>query len=184
MQGENYLEESVTMTDEARSGGKTKYVMANVVSYVSVVIAAISIIIVLISQFSLWLFLIPTAACIAVFVIFRMRRDRYVFECDYIFVDGSLRIAKVLNGRSRKALCIIDCTTIVQAGKIESEGYKRYSTMKDLKPVMATPNVGYLDDEIFYLFYEDNGQRKLVLIQPSNMLMLAISKAAKKNIFV
>lgn len=182
MQEENYCEESVAMEESVYLKGKKKYLVLNILSYLSIVLVIISLFFLLITAFTLWIFAIPAVVFAAAFFVLRYRRERSIYDFDYVLVDGSMRIAKVLNGKNRKPVVVFDCKDIEKAGKLDSEDYHRYENMIE-KPVVATPNLGLRDEKMYYIYFSGESGKGLVIFEPSSVLMLAIAKSAGKSIF-
>lgn len=178
---EDFLEE--TVTTEEIDKAKKKMLIVRIISYVFITIAVFFYFLVFISpDAALLIFsLISGSSFLACGIYLKIRKERYVLDFDYTFISGSLRIAKVFNGKKRKPVLAIDDKDIETVGKIGSEEYNKISANKSLKPVICTPN---LNDEgrLFYVYGAVNGEKKLIILQCSEKMIVLLVKYAGKRI--
>ena len=123
------------------------------------------------------------AGSIFLFFVLRRRRNDCILEFDYSFVSGSLRIAKVMNHIRRKPVIAIECSDIEAMDNVETDNFKRYETMKDVKKVVVTPNVGEEEARIIYIYGKFKGVSTLLLIEPSDMLLHLIKRSSRRVMF-
>lgn len=110
---------------------------------------------------------------------------RFALSFDYTFVSGSVRIAKVLNGVKRKPVVNFDSSSIIQLGLVGSETYEKYASQKEFKKIFATPNSELADDEnkdFYYLAATVEGEKKLVIIECTELYLVNILKFSNKSI--
>lgn len=115
------------------------------------------------------------------YFIFRSKKNSYNVFYDYTFISGELRIAKVLNGIKRKPVAKILTTDIQVLGKESSDNFLRYKTMKELKNIIATPNWG-ISEDVYFMVCNCNGERTLLLFEPSQTLLIHIKRFAGRTI--
>lgn len=124
--------------------------------------------------------LVICAIFYGIYIYLRLKKHKYLVDYDYTFVSGELRIAKVLNGIKRKLVAKIDCKDIFAMGKKSSNGFLRYKTMPDIKILTATPNElsQDADETIYFMGCTYNGQKTLIIFEPSNNLLYNIKRFA------
>ncbi len=114
------------------------------------------------------------------FAVFRRKKNNCNLEYDYTFISGSLRIAKVINNSRRKPVLAFDCSEIEALNSIQHEQYPRYETMAGIKKIVATPNLLEDDSKITFIFCKIGGTPHLILIEPSDVLIILIRRSSRK----
>lgn len=125
--------------------------------------------------------LIFMAGVYTLYFVFRSKKNSYNVFYDYTFVSGELRIAKVLNGVKRKPVAKVVARDISVLGKVSSDNFLRYKSMKDLRNIVATPNVN-VSDNVYFMVCSCNGERTLLLFEPSQTLLIYIKRFAGRTI--
>ncbi len=125
--------------------------------------------------------LVFAAGFYTLYFVFRSKKNSYNVFYDYTFVSGELRIAKVLNGVKRKPMAKIDARDISVLGKASSDNFMRYKSMRELKNIVATPNVD-VSENLYFMVCTYNGERTLLLFEPSQTLLIYIKKFAGRTI--
>lgn len=189
-----FLEESIGPTDSTKAGRKYKTAkMLSLMFLVSAIFFTVLLFMVFsmpfnegVSPLDYFLFnLLPVIImCFisyALYIVFRIKKHTYLVDYDYTFITGELRIAKVLNGLKRRPVAKIDCANISVLGKITSDKYLRYKTMPGIKLITATPNADSAVDEVYFAVCMYNGNKTILLFQPSQAMVYNIKKFAGRG---
>lgn len=121
-------------------------------------------------QFSvgtLALFVLSAAAA----VFFYFAKDEMKVEYEYTFTNGTLDFAKVLRGARRKELGSMTVANVAACGHVAHPSFKRYLSMRD-----ADRKNWFLnrDGNLFYFYYEKEGRKHIIVIEPSEELVQLI----------
>lgn len=108
-------------------------------------------------------------------------KNRLYIDYDYTFVSGSIRIAKVIKNVKRKFLLSFDYNAIERLGKYGSETYTSYEKMPGIKKIILTSNVVAEEGkEFYYLVINHEDNKKLLILECTEMFMVNILKFANK----
>ena len=124
------------------------------------------------------IFAVFTIVSLVLFFVFRNKRVSSICSYDYTFVSGSLRIAKVLKEIKRKPVISIECENISVMDKVSSPAFDRYSSMGG-KKIIATPNVDNEDDQLWFAYFEQEGQKYFMVFEPSETLRVHIKRYSR-----
>lgn len=152
---------------------KRRRLLQEVVYYVSLVVMAMAAIYALymvqwlLIQFDLTALVITLltagmAVCLYIF------RDRLRTEYEYTFTNGILDFAQVFNNKKRKNLGGILCEKVEAFGKVRGSAFNRYATMRDVKHTRWFLN---RDAELYYFFFQKEGNKRLIVFEPSEKLV-------------
>lgn len=115
--------------------------------------------------------LLMIAACVLTF----LYKDRIKTEYEYTFTNGVLDFAKVFNNRKRKALGTMNVRNVEALGMVSSGSFNRYLSMPGIKRINWFIN---RDAELFYLYFQKDGAKSLMVIEPSEAMRTMIIRAA------
>ena len=127
--------------------------------------------------------LLPMLAFIPSGIIFGRLKNRFYIEYDYTFVSGSLRISKIIKNVKRKAVVNFDVSSIEKLGKYGSNTYTKYEIMPGINKLFLTSNTESAEGkEFYYLVVNYSGDKKLLILECTETLMVNILKFANKTI--
>lgn len=97
-----------------------------------------------------------------------LRNDRLKTEFEYTFTNGALDFAMVFNNKKRKNLGTLNVRTIDAFGKVNSDQFQRYVSMKDVKQDRWFLNRGA---ELYYFYFKKNDNKRLIIFEPSEEMV-------------
>ena len=107
-------------------------------------------------------------------------RSLIKIDFDISFTNGFVEIARVANNIRRKELCRFYMKEVEAGGYTDSQAYKRYASMKDLKKYKAVLNA---DAETFFLYVRTAEKAALVTFEANNQELLNLMyKYNPKNV--
>ncbi|MHC1785494.1 MAG: hypothetical protein AB9880_00280 [Christensenellales bacterium] len=115
-----------------------------------------------------------TVLMIASAVFIFLFKDRIRTEYEYTFTNGVMDFAKVFNNRKRKTLGTMNVRNVEACGMVRSGSFQRYLKMPGIKRLNWFIN---RDAELFYFYYQKDGAKSLMIIEPSTALRDLILKA-------
>ena len=121
-------------------------------------------------------YLIPIAQVIifgGVAALLFLYRDRIRTEYEYTFTNGQMDFAQVFNNKKRKALGTMNVRNVEACGLVSSGSFQRYISMPDLKRTNWFLN---RDSELLYFYFQKNGQKRIIIIEPSEEMVANIRK--------
>lgn len=108
---------------------------------------------------------------------FGKMKNRFYVDYDYVFVSGSIRIAKVIKNIKRKPVMQFDISAIEKMGKYGSDTYTQYEKMPSIKKYILTSNTTPVDDkDFYYLVVNVDETKNLLLMECSETFMATILK--------
>ncbi len=100
-------------------------------------------------------------------------------EYDYILIDGQMRIVKVINRSKRRIFTTINFADVESVGRLDCDAYERYAQSKEIKKQFAICD--YENEEnIAYIYYNKDGAKFLMHIEPNDELVLAIKRSVPR----
>ncbi len=124
--------------------------------------------------------IVLTLLMIASAVLLFLYKDRIRTEFEYTFTNGVLDFAKVFNNRKRKALGTMNLKNVEAVGMVNSGSFQRYLSMPGIKRLNWFVN---RDADLFYLFFQKDGAKSLLVMEPSEGLRGMIVQAAGQGKF-
>ena len=193
---EVFYEESAELQDTKRA--KRRYVLMTVFMWVSFVLSALLLFLLLWSPAGqpAPAYILMGSIIVMFFVfgfVYRSKRDAYYLDFDYTFVTGSVRIAKIIHSKKRRALIKFEASEIIQLGKVGSDSYNKLEKSPDTKKLFATGNETPAEGKDFYYIFvnaptrkeEKKGKpfkKKLVLLECTETLMVHVMKFAQRGV--
>lgn len=107
--------------------------------------------------------LLMAGSCVLLF----LYKDRIRTEYEYTFTNGVMDFAKVFNNRKRKALGTMNIRNVEACGLVSSGSFHRYVSMQGVKRINWFLN---RDAELFYFFFQKDGKKSLMVIEPSETM--------------
>ena len=97
-----------------------------------------------------------------------MVHDRFLTEFEYTFTNGALDFAEVYNNKKRKALGSLNVKNIEAFGKVNSDRFKRYLNMPEVKRMNWFLN---REAELYYFYFSKDNNRKMIILEPSEQMV-------------
>ena len=94
-------------------------------------------------------------------------------EYDYYILGDTFRIVKVINRIKRKKMIELSMSSFAVVGLVESDSFDRYSGDKSTKQVNAFCE----ENDLIYLYVNDSGEKKLIVIESDDKFLLELRKA-------
>lgn len=91
-------------------------------------------------------------------------RRRLLTYYDYTFIGGEVRIVKVINGKTRRLFCVINCRDVFQIGREGSESFESLSAAPNVKKRYATAN-GKNVEGLYYVALSSNGEKSVIIME-------------------
>ncbi len=113
-------------------------------------------------------------------VLLFLKKDEIRTEYEYTITNASLDFAKVFNNKKRKALGTMNLKNVEACGKVSSGSFHRYITMPQIKRTNWFLN---READLFYLYYTKNGEKRIIVIEPSEELVTMIRRAVQPGVF-
>ncbi len=124
--------------------------------------------------------IVVTLLLIASTVLLFLYKDRIRTEYEYTFTNGVLDFAKVFNNRKRKALGTMNVRNVEAVGMVRSGSFQRYLKMPGIKRINWFLN---RDAELFYMYFQKDSVKSLMVIEPSDTMREMIVRAAGQGKF-
>ena len=102
-----------------------------------------------------------------------LRIDRLKTEFEYTFTNGALDFAMVFNNKKRKNLGTLNVRNVDAFGKVNSEQFQRYVSMKDVKQDRWFLN---REAELYYFYFQKDNNKRLIVIEPSEEMVKNIQQ--------
>ena len=125
---------------------------------------------------ALALFLVFGAAAVLIF----LRRDRVRTEYEYTFTNGQMDFAQVYNNKKRKGLGTMNLKNVEACGLVSSGSFHRYISMPGIQRTNWFLN---RDAELLYFFFQKEGKKRIIIIEPSQEMMDMIKKALPQGVW-
>lgn len=106
--------------------------------------------------------------CAGIAVYTYLIHDRFMTEYEYTFTNGALDFAEVYNNKKRKALGSLNVKNIEAFGRVNSERFKRYLNMPDVKRMNWFLN---REAELYYFYFSKDNNRRMIILEPSEEMV-------------
>ncbi|MGI6237964.1 MAG: DUF6106 family protein [Candidatus Excrementavichristensenella sp.] len=110
---------------------------------------------------------------LALFLCLR-NKDNLKTEFEYTFTNGDLDVSKVMNNRKRKYLTCLNMKNVDAAGPVNSEGFRRLVSMKDVKKHNWFVN---REAKLYYFYFTKNQVKHLMVVELSDEMVAMVNKA-------
>ena len=100
-------------------------------------------------------------------------KDEFKTEYEYTFTNGSLDFAKVLRSARRKELGTMNVKNVSACGHVAHPSFQRFLSMPGLQKKNWFLN---RDGNLFYFYYEKEGGKHMIVIEPSEEMVDMIRK--------
>ena len=181
---DNFLEEVATKRNK---GSQTiAYIFANVLMILSGIWAFITLQVLMLAFqgnmgtgeiiYNVVLFL--ATACITVLLF--LNRDKIKTEYEYTFTNGTMDFAQVYNNKKRKNLGTMNIKNVEAMGLVNSGSFNRYINMPGVKRHNWFAN---RDGNLFYIYYEKDQARNIIIMEPSQEMIDLIRGAVPQGSF-
>ncbi len=185
---EIFYEESAKI--QRVKSAKTKYTVFKVMSIVSWVLLGLWIYIVfnfmgILSgniALNIVFALLPAAMFITTGIVLGKLKNKFYVEFDYTFVSGEVRISKVIKEIKRKPVMRFSTSAIEKIGKYGSSTFDTYYKMQGVKKLVLTSNMYPDDGKDFYYLVVNQEEKKLLILECSETLIVNILKFSNKSI--
>ena len=150
---------------------KTLYVIFEILKYLNIIVVALALILaVSISN----TFFIVVALFAGSWLLAWWVGSKFYNFYDYCYVDGSVRIIKVIHNRTRRLVINFDAKNINSYGLVDGETYAKYIKDKSVKKLYASPDGLTIEDIAVYL--TSNGIDYLLLIKYDETFMATLMR--------
>lgn len=99
--------------------------------------------------------------------------DKFLTEFEYTFTNGALDFAEVYNNKKRKSLGSLNVRNVECFGKVNSERFRRYANMPDVKRMNWFLN---REAELYFFYFTKDNNRKMIILEPSEEMVGYIRK--------
>ena len=113
------------------------------------------------------------------FLIF-WKRDTLRAEYEYSLTNGELDFARVLGNKKRKNLGSMTIKNVEAMGHVEPASFQRYVTMPGVEKTNWFLN---RDGNLFYFYYNKDGKKKIIVIEPTEQMVSMFKVYAQRGAF-
>ena len=121
--------------------------------------------------------LLLTGGCAVLLFLYR---DRVRTEYEYTFTNGQMDFAQVFNNKKRKNLGTMNIRNIEACGLVSSGSFNRYINMQGIKRTNWFLN---REAELLYFFFQKDGQKRIIIIEPSEEMTGLIKKTLAQGVW-
>ena len=127
--------------------------------------------------------LIPAIIFLVLGIVLFKLKNRFCVDYDYIFVSGSIRVAKVIKNTKRKPVVKFECSQIEKIGPVNSKVYENYVNRRTLKILYLTSNnVPDENKNFYYIVANVNSQKQLFIFECSKTFIINVLKFSKMSV--
>lgn len=120
--------------------------------------------------------LIPGGLAVLLF----LNKDKARTEYEYTFTNGQMDFAEVYNNKKRKNLGTMNIRNVEACGLVASGSFQRYLNMQNVKRTNWFLN---RDAELLYFFFQKDGQKRMIIIEPSEEMTQLIKKNLSQGVW-
>lgn len=185
---EFFYEESALTQNE--KSAKLKFYTFKSISIISYILMVLWVFIVIYGyQFSENIF-VDLIIVLIPFIIFLLSgiflgkfKNKFYVDYDYTLVSDSLRFSKVIKNIKRKFIIKFNVNDIEKIGEYGCGLYNKYESMPGINKLILTSNSIPADGkDFYYLVANVEGDKKLLVLESSQTLIVNIMKFANKTI--
>ncbi len=107
-------------------------------------------------------------------------RDRIKTEYEYTLTNSQMDFAQVFNNKKRKSLGTMNIKNVEACGLVASGSFNRYISMQNVKRSNWFLN---RDAELFYFFFQKDGNKRIIIIEPSEEMRDMIKKVIPQGVW-
>ena len=107
-------------------------------------------------------------------------RDRLRMEYEYTFTNSQMDFAQVYNNKKRKNLGTMNIKNVEACGLVSSGSFNRYINMPGIKRTNWFLN---RDAQLLYFFFQKEGQKRIIIIEPSEEMTALIKKNLPQGVW-
>ncbi len=113
-------------------------------------------------------------------VLLFLRKDHFRVEYEYTFTNGDMDFARVYANSKRKELGTMKVRNVQACGWVQHPSFQRYVTMPGIRK-----DNWFLNREanLFYFFFEREGKKRIIVIEPSEEMGKLIRQYSAQNAF-
>lgn len=127
--------------------------------------------------------LIPAIIFLVLGIVLFKLKNRFCVDYDYIFVSGSIRVAKVIKNIKRKPVVKFECSQIEKIGPINSKVYDSFENQRTIKTTYLTSNnVPDENKNFYYMVANVNSQKQLFIFECSKTFIINVLKFSKMSV--
>ena len=108
------------------------------------------------------------------------KKDLLRTEYEYTFTNGDLDFAKVMANRRRKNLGTMKVKNVEACGYVAGNGFRRYSTMPDVKKMNWFLNRGA---NLVYFYYQKESRKNMIIAEPSEEMVGRIRQYLPRGVW-
>ena len=113
-------------------------------------------------------------------VLMFLYKDRIKMEYEYTFTNSQLDFAQVFNNKKRKNLGTMNIKNVEACGLVSSGSFNRYINMQGIKRTNWFLN---REAELLYFFFQKDGQKRIIIIEPSEEMTGLIKKTLAQGVW-
>ncbi len=113
-------------------------------------------------------------------VLMYLYKDRIKMEYEYTFTNNQLDFAQVYNNKKRKNLGTMNIKNLEACGLVSSGSFNRYINMQGIKRTNWFLN---RDAELLYFFYQKDGQKRIIIIEPNEEMIGLIKRNLPQGVW-
>lgn len=123
------------------------------------------------------LFVLSVVCAVGVFFV----RRRLLTYYDYTFIGGEVRIVKVINGKTRRLFCVINCRDVFQIGREGSPSFENLCAAPNVKKRYATAN-GKNVEGLYYVALSSNGEKSVIIMECDEKMLSYIAAYCGRSV--
>jgi len=108
------------------------------------------------------------------------KKDDLRMEYDYTFTNGEMDFARVLGQQKRKSLGSMRVRNVEALGYVKHSAFQRYVSMPGVEKLNWFLN---RDADLFYFYFQKDGKKRMIVIEPSEELVKLIKQYAAHGAF-
>lgn len=113
-------------------------------------------------------------------VLLFLNKDKVRTEYEYTFTNGQMDFAKIYNNKKRKNLGTMNIRNVEACGLVSGGAFHRYINMPGIKRTNWFLN---RDAELLYFFFQKDGQKRIIIIEPSEEMTAMIKKSLPQGVW-
>lgn len=129
---------------------------------------------------NLLLFIVQILFFAGIAVLLWLKKDAIKTEYEYTFTNGTLDFAQVFNNKKRKSLGTMNLKNIDACGLVTSGSFNRFINMQGVKRSNWFVN---RDAELFYLYFNKDNKKRVIIIEPGEEMMTLIRRAVGQGVY-